>query len=200
MSRLTSRPTPGGSSSRRSHDRTSARDGCLLERGDVGGNPDRGHAQRRAIGDVGGPLVKRAEVRGLEAEGHRPPQAAEVDVSSHTLRCTRRPSSLQDGCVRRSGPAAKTAPTGSASLSGPRLRSRTRDPAPRRPARPGRPRQERRNGACSAVCVRGPGTGLRGRIVLQVFFIGLGLFADPENLVLHHDFGWILHVAPLLVL
>lgn len=37
-------------------------------------------------------------------------------------------------------------------------------------------------------------------IVLQVFFIGLGLFAGSENLGLHRDFGWILHVAPLLVL
>ena len=37
-------------------------------------------------------------------------------------------------------------------------------------------------------------------IVLQVFFIGLGLFAGSENLALHRDFGWILHVAPLLVL
>ena len=37
-------------------------------------------------------------------------------------------------------------------------------------------------------------------IVLQVFFIGLGLFAGPENLKLHRDFGWILHLAPLLIL
>ena len=37
-------------------------------------------------------------------------------------------------------------------------------------------------------------------IVLQVFFIGLGLFAGSENLGLHRDFGWFLHVAPLLVL
>ncbi len=37
-------------------------------------------------------------------------------------------------------------------------------------------------------------------IVLQVFFIGLGLFAGSENLGLHRDFGWILHLAPLLVL
>ena len=37
-------------------------------------------------------------------------------------------------------------------------------------------------------------------IALQVFFIGLGLFAGSENLQLHRDFGWILHVAPLLVL
>ena len=37
-------------------------------------------------------------------------------------------------------------------------------------------------------------------IVLQVFFIGLGLFAGSENLALHREFGWILHLAPLLVL
>ena len=37
-------------------------------------------------------------------------------------------------------------------------------------------------------------------IVLQVYFIGLGLFDGSENLALHRDFGWILHVAPLLVL
>jgi hypothetical protein len=37
-------------------------------------------------------------------------------------------------------------------------------------------------------------------IVLQVFFIGLGLFAGSENLALHRNFGWILHIAPLLVL
>lgn len=36
-------------------------------------------------------------------------------------------------------------------------------------------------------------------IVLQVFFIGLGLFVGSENLVLHREFGWILHLAPLLV-
>ncbi|HEX5578498.1 MAG TPA: DUF6220 domain-containing protein [Candidatus Limnocylindria bacterium] len=37
-------------------------------------------------------------------------------------------------------------------------------------------------------------------IVLQVFFIGLGLFVGPENLELHRSFGWILHLAPLLIL
>lgn len=37
-------------------------------------------------------------------------------------------------------------------------------------------------------------------IVLQVFFIGLGLFVDSENLELHRNFGWILHLAPLPVL
>ena len=37
-------------------------------------------------------------------------------------------------------------------------------------------------------------------VVLQVFFIGLGLFVGAENLALHANFGWILHLAPLLVL
>lgn len=37
-------------------------------------------------------------------------------------------------------------------------------------------------------------------VVLQVFFIGLGLFVGAENLALHVNFGWILHLAPLLVL
>jgi hypothetical protein len=37
-------------------------------------------------------------------------------------------------------------------------------------------------------------------IVLQVFFIGLGLFVGPENLELHRNFGWILHLAPPLIL
>jgi bacteriorhodopsin len=37
-------------------------------------------------------------------------------------------------------------------------------------------------------------------IVLQVFFIGLGLFVGSENLELHRNFGWILHLAPLLIL
>jgi hypothetical protein len=36
-------------------------------------------------------------------------------------------------------------------------------------------------------------------IVLQVFFIGLGLFVGSENLALHREFGWILHLAPLPV-
>ena len=36
-------------------------------------------------------------------------------------------------------------------------------------------------------------------IVLQVFFIGLGLFVGSESLALHREFGWILHLAPLLV-
>jgi len=37
-------------------------------------------------------------------------------------------------------------------------------------------------------------------IVLQVLFIGLGLFVGSENLELHRDFGWILHLAPLPIL
>jgi hypothetical protein len=37
-------------------------------------------------------------------------------------------------------------------------------------------------------------------IVLQVFFIGLGLFVEGENLELHTNFGWLLHIGPLLVL
>lgn len=37
-------------------------------------------------------------------------------------------------------------------------------------------------------------------VVLQVFLAGLGLFAGSENLALHTTFGWILHLAPNLVL
>ena len=37
-------------------------------------------------------------------------------------------------------------------------------------------------------------------VVLQVFFIGLGLFAGSENLELHVTLGWILHLIPLLIL
>jgi hypothetical protein len=37
-------------------------------------------------------------------------------------------------------------------------------------------------------------------ILLQVFFIGLGLFVESENLELHRNFGWILHLAPLPIL
>ena len=37
-------------------------------------------------------------------------------------------------------------------------------------------------------------------VVVQVFFIGLGLFADGDGIVLHQNLGWILHLAPLLVL
>jgi hypothetical protein len=37
-------------------------------------------------------------------------------------------------------------------------------------------------------------------VVVQVFFIGLALFAGRENLELHVSLGWILHLAPILVL
>jgi hypothetical protein len=38
-------------------------------------------------------------------------------------------------------------------------------------------------------------------VVLQVFFIGLGLFDGADYRQLHADFGWtILHLAPLLIL
>ena len=37
-------------------------------------------------------------------------------------------------------------------------------------------------------------------ILVQVFFIGLGLFVGEQNLELHRNFGWILHLAPLPVL
>ena len=39
-----------------------------------------------------------------------------------------------------------------------------------------------------------------GGLLAQVFFIGLGLFADPTAINLHRDLGWILHLAPVLVL
>jgi mercuric ion transport protein len=37
-------------------------------------------------------------------------------------------------------------------------------------------------------------------LVVQVFFIGLGLFAGSDNLELHATLGWILHLAPILIL
>lgn len=37
-------------------------------------------------------------------------------------------------------------------------------------------------------------------LVYQVFLIGLGLFGNPANRGAHATFGWILHLAPLLVL
>lgn len=37
-------------------------------------------------------------------------------------------------------------------------------------------------------------------LVVQVFFIGLALFAGSENLELHVGLGWILHLVPILVL
>jgi Family of unknown function (DUF6220) len=36
-------------------------------------------------------------------------------------------------------------------------------------------------------------------VIVQVFFIGLGLFADPGAVRLHVDFGYILHLFPLLI-
>lgn len=36
-------------------------------------------------------------------------------------------------------------------------------------------------------------------IILQVFFIGLGLFAGSEKLELHRTFGWILHLVAVIV-
>ena len=37
-------------------------------------------------------------------------------------------------------------------------------------------------------------------LLVQVFFIGLGLFGTPSGIELHRNFGWILHLAPLLIL
>jgi peptidoglycan/LPS O-acetylase OafA/YrhL len=37
-------------------------------------------------------------------------------------------------------------------------------------------------------------------LLAQVFLIGLGLFSDPSAIALHRDFGWILHLVPLLIL
>lgn len=37
-------------------------------------------------------------------------------------------------------------------------------------------------------------------LVLQVFFIGLGLFRATDDFELHVAFGWILHLFPLLIL
>ena len=37
-------------------------------------------------------------------------------------------------------------------------------------------------------------------ILLQVYFVGLGLFDGPENLELHRNFGWLLHLGPLPIL
>jgi len=36
-------------------------------------------------------------------------------------------------------------------------------------------------------------------VLVQVFLIGLGLFADPDSVKLHVDFGWILHLFPILI-
>ena len=37
-------------------------------------------------------------------------------------------------------------------------------------------------------------------VVVQVFFIGLGLFAGSANVALHVGLGWILHLVPILIL
>ena len=37
-------------------------------------------------------------------------------------------------------------------------------------------------------------------IVLQVFFIGLGLFAGSQNIDTHRTFGWIVHLLPIPLL
>jgi hypothetical protein len=37
-------------------------------------------------------------------------------------------------------------------------------------------------------------------LLAQVFLIGLGIFSDPSVIALHRDFGWILHLVPLLIL
>jgi hypothetical protein len=37
-------------------------------------------------------------------------------------------------------------------------------------------------------------------ILVQVFFIGLGLFVKPQNFDLHVNFGWLLHLGPLPIL
>src|SRR5688500_9992775 len=37
-------------------------------------------------------------------------------------------------------------------------------------------------------------------LIAQVFFIGLGLFADRNGTSIHRDFGWLLHLWPLLIL
>lgn len=37
-------------------------------------------------------------------------------------------------------------------------------------------------------------------VLVQVFFIGLALFGDRDTVALHVNFGWILHLVPLLIL
>ena len=39
-----------------------------------------------------------------------------------------------------------------------------------------------------------------GLLVVQVFIAGLGMFAGAENFRTHVDLGWMLHLAPILVL
>lgn len=36
-------------------------------------------------------------------------------------------------------------------------------------------------------------------VIIQVFLIGLGLFADEDATELHVAFGWILHLSPILI-
>jgi Family of unknown function (DUF6220) len=36
-------------------------------------------------------------------------------------------------------------------------------------------------------------------VIVQVFLIGLGLFADPDAVELHVGFGWIVHLFPILI-
>jgi hypothetical protein len=37
-------------------------------------------------------------------------------------------------------------------------------------------------------------------ILVQVFFIGMGLFVKPQSFDLHINFGWLLHLGPLPIL
>jgi hypothetical protein len=37
-------------------------------------------------------------------------------------------------------------------------------------------------------------------ILLQVFYIGIGLFVEPQDFELYTTFGWILHPFPVLIL
>jgi len=37
-------------------------------------------------------------------------------------------------------------------------------------------------------------------LVVQVFLAGLGIFAGAQNFAAHVDLGWMLHLAPILVL
>ena len=39
-----------------------------------------------------------------------------------------------------------------------------------------------------------------GAVLLQVFLAGLALFGDPGTWALHVEVGWIIHLAPLLLL
>ena len=42
--------------------------------------------------------------------------------------------------------------------------------------------------------------GFLAGVVVQVFFIGLALFAGSNNMALHVNLGWILHLVPILIL